>query len=184
MSLPGFRQLAGQGSRGWSRQPQGQGRTLPTQGRPGSGVQASRPTQRPLCGAQAASTLPGTPLSMARPLSRRPNRTSCSAPPPTLFRQPVVSGSGGGRLRSSCWERGGARPHLRLGHGKPWQSPLWWLPPPATICCLAPGPRERVGRWDSGSDRPQPLLTPPLIWAKMATPALLASVPSSVSWGL
>ena len=78
----------------------------------------------------------------------------------------------------------------RLGHGKPRQSPLWRLPPPATICRLAPGPRVQAGRWDSGSDQPRPLLAPPHPssdpghqCAKMATLALLASVPSGVLLG-
>ena len=121
------------------------------------------------------------------------DRTSCLAPASV----PPARGGWRGRLRCGCWEQedgdGGATttppPHEARPREASAEAP-WRLPPPATICRLAPGPREQAGRWDSGSDRPRPLLAPPHPssdpghqCAKMATLALLASVPSGVLLG-
>lgn len=129
---------------------QGQSRTVVTQGHPGSGVQAAGLTLR------QALQFPGH--LCLRPSLPPADCTSCSASPHCS-----TSPFGWGRLRCGCWEQrmGGVTPaesHPREAS----EEPRWWLPPPATICRLAPGPEELVGRWGSGSDQPQPLLAPPI----------------------
>lgn len=110
---------------------------------------------------QAGTTVPRTPLSAALPSPRRLHQL-LGFPP--LFHQPIWVGEAPMWLLGA--EDGGVTPaesHPREAS----EEPRWWLPPPATICRLAPGPEELVGRWGSGSDQPQPLLAPP-IWATNA----------------
>lgn len=54
---------------------------------------------------------------------------------------------GEGTLRCDCRDHGARGGTLRQAqHWEASRSPRWRLPPPATICCLAPGLGEHVGR--------------------------------------
>lgn len=94
----------------------------------------------------SATTLPRPLHPPSFPPSSLGPGPSCSAPPSTP--RPVV-GWWAQMWLLGAGRAGGGRPHPRLGPRKPLRSPLWWCPPPATICRLAPGRGERVSRWSS-----------------------------------
>lgn len=119
-----------------------------------------RPTQRPLCGAQAASTLPGTPLSTARPLSRRPHQLLssplCSASPRWVRgeAQMWLLGAGG-------WGVGGATPSKARPKEASAEPPVA-APTPCHHLPSGPGPLGASGQMGL---RIRPASAPPLIQA-------------------
>lgn len=156
VSLVGCRRLARQGSWGWSGSPKARAGLSRVRPALGAGSRL-RGRHRGLCVVRRRAVhFPGR-LSL-RPALFPADRTSCSAPPlcsasPQWVRgetQMWLLGAGG-------W--GGATP----SKARPWEALA--EPPMAasTPCHHLPsglGPREQVGRWDSGSDQPPPLLAP------------------------
>lgn len=67
-----------------------------------------------------------------------------------LLKQTTPWGHAGkGTFRCDCRDQGARRE--TLCQAQPLEvstSPRWWLPPPATICCLAQGLGDHVGRQD------------------------------------